>query len=57
MAISSDRFRGIGRQCVTAYKKMMQGKTKQEDNVHVLLIDSDIPEMEQTIQDAERAWD
>ena len=43
---------GIGRQCVTAYKKMMQGKTKQEDNVHFLLIDSDIPEMEQTIQDA-----
>ena len=43
---------GIGRQCVTAYKKMMQGKTKQEDNVHYLLIDSDIPEMEQTIQDA-----
>ncbi len=43
---------GIGRQCVTAYKKMMQGRTKQEDNIHYLLIDSDIPEMEATIQDA-----
>ena len=43
---------GIGHQCVTAYKKMMQGRTKQEDNIHYLLIDSDIPEMEATIQDA-----
>ena len=43
---------GIGRQCVTAYKKMMQGKIRQEDNIHYLLIDSDIPEMEATIQDA-----
>ena len=43
---------GVGRQCVTAYKKMMQGRTKQEDNIHYLLIDSDIPEMEATIQDA-----
>ena len=43
---------GIGRQCVTAYKRMMQGKVTQEDNVHYLLVDSDIPEMEATIQDA-----
>lgn len=43
---------GVGRQCVTAYKKMMQGKIRQEDNVHFLLIDSDIPQMEATIQDS-----
>ena len=43
---------GIGRKCVTAYKKMMQGRTRQEDNIHYLLIDSDIPEMEATIQDS-----
>ncbi len=43
---------GVGRQCVTAYKRMMQGKIRQEDNIHFLLIDSDIPEMEATIQDA-----
>ncbi len=43
---------GIGRQCVTAYKRMMQGKVTKEDNVHYLLVDSDIPEMEATIKDA-----
>ena len=43
---------GVGRQCVTSYKRMMQGKIKQEDNVHFLLIDSDIPEMEETIKDS-----
>ena len=43
---------GVGRQCVTAYKRMMQGKIRQEDNVHFLLIDSDIAEMEATIQDS-----
>ena len=43
---------GVGRQCVTAYKKMMQGKIRQEDNIHFLLIDSNIAEMEATIQDS-----
>ncbi len=43
---------GVGRQCVTAYKGMMRERVSQEDNINYLLIDSNIPEMEETIKDS-----
>ena len=43
---------GVGRQCVTAYKGMMREKITQEDNINFLLIDSNIPEMEETIRES-----
>ncbi|MBR6173129.1 MAG: hypothetical protein IKQ49_08195 [Eubacterium sp.] len=43
---------GVGRQCVTAYKGMMRDKITQEDNINFLLIDSNIPEMEETIKES-----
>lgn len=41
---------GIGGKVVTALKGMLRDKITSEDNIHFLLIDSDIPEMEETIK-------
>ena len=41
---------GIGGKVVTALKGMLKDEINSEDNIHYLLIDSDIPEMEETIK-------
>ena len=41
---------GIGGKVVTALKGMLREEISPEDNIHYLLIDSDIPEMEETIK-------
>ncbi len=43
---------GVGRQCVTSFKGMISNKITPEDNINYLLIDSNIPEMEETIRDS-----
>lgn len=43
---------GVGRQVVTAFKGMMRDKITPEDNINFLLIDSDIPSMEETIKES-----
>ena len=41
---------GIGGKVVTALKGMLRNEITSEDNIHYLLIDSDIPEMEDLIK-------
>ena len=41
---------GIGGKVVTALKGMLRSEITSEDNIHYLLIDSDIPEMEDLIK-------
>ncbi len=43
---------GMGRKVVTALKKMLSGRIRQENNIHFMMIDSDIPEMEETIKNS-----
>ena len=43
---------GIGGQVVTALKGMLKDQITSEDNIHYLLIDSDIPAMEETIKNS-----
>ena len=43
---------GAGGRVVTALKGMLADQITPEDNINYLLIDSDIPEMEQTIEDS-----
>lgn len=41
---------GIGNKVLTSLKAMLRNEITSEDNIHYLLIDSDIPEMEATIK-------
>ncbi len=43
---------GIGSRTVCNLKGLLMDDITQEDNIHFLMIDSDIPEMEQTIEDS-----
>lgn len=43
---------GVGSRTVCNLKGMMVDDIIPEDNIHFLMIDSDIPEMEQTIEDS-----
>ena len=43
---------GIGSRTVCNLKGMMVDDITPEDNIHFLMVDSDIPEMEQTIEDS-----
>lgn len=43
---------GVGSSVVCNLKRMMMGNITPEDNIHFLMIDSDIPAMEQTIKDS-----
>lgn len=43
---------GIGSKVVTNLKGMLMGKHTPEDNIHFLMIDSDIPAMERSIEDS-----
>ncbi len=43
---------GMGRKVVTALKKMLRDRIHHEDNIHFMMIDSDIPEMEETIKNS-----
>jgi len=43
---------GVGGKVLAAYKGMMKDRIEPEDNINYLLIDSDIPAMEQTIEDS-----
>ena len=43
---------GIGRKVLTSLKGMLRADLRQEDNINYLLIDSDIKEMEETIEDS-----
>lgn len=43
---------GLGGRVVTSLKGMLRGMHTPEDNIHFLMIDSDIPAMEQSIEDS-----
>jgi len=43
---------GLGGRVVTNLKGMLMGQHTPEDNIHFLMIDSDIPAMEQSIEDS-----
>ena len=43
---------GLGGRVVTSLKGMLMGMHTPEDNIHFLMIDSDIPAMEQSIEDS-----
>ena len=43
---------GIGGEVVTATKGMLKNEISSADNIHFLLIDSDIPQMEETIKNS-----
>ena len=43
---------GIGSKVLTSLKGMLQDEISNEDNIHFLLIDSNIPEMEETIKNS-----
>ena len=43
---------GVGGAVVTAMKGMLRNKITPEDNINYLLIDSDIPTMEETIKNS-----
>ncbi len=43
---------GLGGKVVTNLKGMLMGEHTPEDNIHFLMIDSDIPAMEQSIEDS-----
>ena len=43
---------GIGSKVLTSLKGFLQDEITNEDNIHYLLIDSNIPEMEETIKNS-----
>ena len=43
---------GVGARILTALKGMLKDEISSEDNIHFLLIDSDIPAMEETIKNS-----
>jgi len=47
---------GLGSKVVTNLKIMLSGQHTLEDNIHFLMIDSDIPAMEQSIEDSKEGF-